>query len=293
MIGNISCGGSFGKETKYEMNRKKGRAAKYESQKTEAEKTAASEIKEPEIKVNQIDDDAIENSIQTKAKKKIAGTTAANEKENLARHDNSYLIKKTNLSSAPGNFNYKPEASEKLENVVSASQTIREKAAPYHEGERHRIIATNVAGETPNEIAAHLKAVAEQNPKISKPAVKISISASKNDNVTVAQWREIGKGALKELGYENSPFSIIQHRDREHDHIHILTSKVDIFGRTVDDSQSKMKLENYLRETEIKYGFEITQSSQETLRAAPKRGEARTVSGKRRSFDKNEFADKS
>lgn len=249
MIGNISCGVSFGKETKYEMNKKKGQSAKYEPQKTEAEKTAA-EDKASEIKASQIESEAVENSFQAKNKERAAGNGAA-QKESLSPQ----------------------KAGEKRKNVFSALQVPKENAPPYREGERHRILAANVAGETPRQIARHLKAVAEQNPKVSKPAVKISISASKNDKVTAEQWRKIGKGALKELGYQNSPFLIVQHRDREHDHIHILTSRIDVFGKTVNDSQSKLKLENFLRETEIKYNFEITQSSRKTLRAAPKRGE--------------------
>ena len=144
---------------------------------------------------------------------------------------------------------------------------------PFKDGERHRILATNVAAETPQEFAQFLKAVAEQNPNTLKPVVKISISADKKDEVTPEQWIEIGKDALKELGYEDSPFLIVQHRDREHDHVHILTSKVTILGETVDDSNDKHKLENVMRKTEEKYGFHKTKSSQETLRSAPSRRE--------------------
>lgn len=162
---------------------------------------------------------------------------------------------------------------EKLETKATELKKSESGVPPFRDGERHRILATNVAAETPQEFAQFFKAVAEQNPNTLKPVVKISISADKKDEVTPEQWIEIGKDALKELGYENSPFLIVQHRDREQDHVHLLTSKITILGETVDDSNDKHKLENVMRKTEEKYDFYKTKSSQDTLRSAPSRRE--------------------
>jgi len=153
-----------------------------------------------------------------------------------------------------------------------------ESAAPYGEGKRHRIIGGNMSGQTPTELAREFDAIREQRPDISTPVHHVSISAKEGEKITIEQWQKIAAKYTDLMGFSNSAYVVVQHRDAERndqlrDHIHILTSRVDVAGKVVSEWQSKRRAEDVLREVEIEYDLVRVPSSQETIRAAPTRGE--------------------
>jgi hypothetical protein len=75
------------------------------------------------------------------------------------------------------------------------------------------------------------------------------------------------------MGYGNSPFVVIQHTDTEHDHVHIVASRIDVQGKVVSDFQSKMRAEAVMREVEREHNLVQVKRSHEIERAAPTRGE--------------------
>lgn len=238
MIGNISTGGSFGKECGYELGNKKEeeqekRNHEKEEQPPSPEKMTATAHSERSDDVSDSISDSIENTFAPES--------------DVARHTN--------------------------ENKFFQVDVPNPDELPYEENSRARIIATNVVADNPKEFAQAFKAIAKQNPNIKKPVVIMSISADKRDKVSAVGWYLITKDILEKMGYKDSLFLVVQHRDREHDHIHILTSKVDILGNTVKDSNSKRRLEKVIREIEEKYNLHKTQASAKTTHAALSRRE--------------------
>lgn len=75
------------------------------------------------------------------------------------------------------------------------------------------------------------------------------------------------------MGYGDAPYVVIQHRDGARDHVHILTSRVDVRGNVVSDWKCKERAEGVLREIEKGHGLERVTPSRDVLRAAPSRGE--------------------
>ncbi len=41
---------------------------------------------------------------------------------------------------------------------------------------------------------------------------------------------------MKTLGYENQPFAVYRHFDKEHPHIHIVSSQINSDGNKISDS---------------------------------------------------------
>lgn len=148
-----------------------------------------------------------------------------------------------------------------------------EHAPPYGEGERHRIIGGNLSGQSREEMAQEFEAIRRQRPNITKPVHHVSLSVGESDRLTIRQWKEIAAKYVEGMGFKDAPYVVVQHRDGKTDHIHILTSRVDVRGKVVSEWQSKARAENLLREIEREYGLEQVKSSREVARAAPKRGE--------------------
>jgi hypothetical protein len=159
------------------------------------------------------------------------------------------------------------------EKLKDALLTPGEAAPPFEAGERHRIIGGNMSGDTRAELAREFGAISRQRPDIGKPVHHASLSAGQNDKISVEQWNEIAEKYVERMGFADAPYVVIQHRDGKTDHIHILTSRVDLEGKVVSDWQCKKRAEKVIREIEREHGLEQVKPSSEVERAAPKRGE--------------------
>ena len=107
--------------------------------------------------------------------------------------------------------------------------------AGFAQGQRARLLAANVAGDSPVEIAREFEKVAALRPGISEPVHKVSISLKPGEHLETRQWLEVGLSYLEAMGYKDAPFLIAQHREKEHEHIHIVASRVDFNGAVVSD----------------------------------------------------------
>lgn len=159
------------------------------------------------------------------------------------------------------------------ERLKETIPTPEERAPGYLEGERHRIIGGNMSGQTRTELTREFETISRQRPDIEKPVHHVSLSAGERDELSVAEWREIAAKYVEGMGYKDAPYVVIQHRDRPRDHVHILTSRVDVKGKVVSDWRCKQRAETVIREIEREYGLEQVKSSREVKRAAPNRGE--------------------
>lgn len=113
----------------------------------------------------------------------------------------------------------------------------------FADGARARLLATNVTGDSALKIANEFEKVARQRPGIKEPVHKVSISLKPDEHLETYQWLEVGKSYLEAMGYADAPFLIAQHREKDHEHIHIVTSRVDFNGKVIPDWLEKKTLE--------------------------------------------------
>lgn len=129
-------------------------------------------------------------------------------------------------------------------------------ALNYLLGERGQIIGGNMAGRTARELAAEFKHVRLLRPKVGKAVVHIPLSAHPSDRpLTDAEMAAIAERVATALGYEHSPRVVIRHHDTEHQHIHLLLSKIDSNGQAVSDAHDYRKAEQVLRQIELDHGL--------------------------------------
>jgi hypothetical protein len=141
------------------------------------------------------------------------------------------------------------------------------------EGERHRLIGGNMAGRNARELAREFEVFREQRPEIKKPVHHASLSAARGEQLTAGEWNEIAEKYVRRMGFKDSPYVVIRHEDTEHDHVHIVTSRVDAHAKVVSDFRSKARAEEFVRDIEDEYDLVRVRRSRDTGRAAPKRGE--------------------
>lgn len=135
------------------------------------------------------------------------------------------------------------------------------------------LIDSNMAGTQPLELSKQFLTVAHLNERVSRRCAHIVISINKNESLSNSQYRQVTQEFLKDLGYlsseershNTSQFIAIRHRDRSHEHIHIVTSRIQHNGTTVNDSYDFFKAEVSTRRISAQMGLEITPVSSNAI----------------------------
>jgi hypothetical protein len=101
------------------------------------------------------------------------------------------------------------------------------------------------------DIAADMGSLAHD--RTSKPVFHASLSLPPGERLDDAQWLRAASHYLEGLGYSDVPFVVYRHTDREHDHIHIVASRVTYDGKLVSDSNDRQRGMALCREIEKLY----------------------------------------
>lgn len=90
------------------------------------------------------------------------------------------------------------------------------------------------------EFENYLRKYSERNNNIKKPQFH-GILSSKG---RIHSYEELKQSALEimyKLGYEGNPILIYEHHDTDNNHVHIVSSRVDIYGKKIKDSHEKRR----------------------------------------------------
>lgn len=113
------------------------------------------------------------------------------------------------------------------------------------------------------DIGKQFKDQANENRKVSKPVMHLTVNFKANDHISKLQQEEFVKRILKEMGVkdDNHQYLAVRHQDK-HPHYHLIINRVGFDGKTLSDSNSKLRigtacdkvekemgLDNYLAET--------------------------------------------
>lgn len=116
--------------------------------------------------------------------------------------------------------------------------------------------------------AAELAAYRKLRPRLGKAVFHCSLAIGKEDNLTGEQWQAIAAKYIENMGFGDAPYTLVRHKDADHDHVHIVASRVRSDGSVVSDSKDFKKTENILREIEVEYGLtQVTNSAEAEVKA--------------------------
>jgi Relaxase/Mobilisation nuclease domain len=87
------------------------------------------------------------------------------------------------------------------------------------------------------------------------------------------------------MGFEKNLYFAASHSDRNHFHLHIAASRINIDGECVSDWYDKRRLEKVLRNLESQFGLTSIPCSWEVERTAPSTGQKRRMMREKREFE--------
>ena len=139
--------------------------------------------------------------------------------------------------------------------------------------EKGALLDTNMAGETPRELAAEFGAIRALRPTLGKAVLHVSLTAAPGEQLSDDQWRDIGQQYLAGMGFSEHQYVLTRHTDTAHDHIHLVANRIGFDGQVVSDSHDYPRQEQLMREIEREYGLQAVAPSLEAERHAPTKGE--------------------
>lgn len=104
-------------------------------------------------------------------------------------------------------------------------------------------------------VSRTFEADASVNTNVVNKGVHLKISLHPDDVVSNSEFKECVKYTLDKLGFENCSFAAWRHHDEPHPHVHVIASRVNVFGSVVSDSFDGIKMRIISRELEEKFGW--------------------------------------
>lgn len=87
------------------------------------------------------------------------------------------------------------------------------------------------------------------------PFIHISLNPHPDDKLTDDQLTEISREYMDRLGYGEQPYIVFKHGDLAREHIHIVSLRVDVNGRKINDSFEHRRSKEITNDLEQRYGL--------------------------------------
>ena len=138
-------------------------------------------------------------------------------------------------------------------------------------------IGGNMAGDDPRSLAREFGITRALREDIEKPCYHISLALPKGEELDTKQWERIAGKYLSRMGIDPTEhqYILVQHKDTEFNHIHILTSRIALNGGVWKPEFDKMKSKDICRQIEKEHGLT-------TISNEKKQYQARTTQAERR-----------
>lgn len=130
------------------------------------------------------------------------------------------------------------------------------------EKDRGQVLATNLAGTSPREWAAEIGAFRRLRPSFRKAVFHASLSLAPEDRIlTDDEFAELSRRFLDGMGFKESPFLIVRHHDTDHQHVHLVASRIDAHGKPVSDARDHHRARALAKELEAAFGLRQLKTS--------------------------------
>lgn len=121
------------------------------------------------------------------------------------------------------------------------------------------VLGGNMAGLTLAELAAEFDAAREANTRVKTPVWHCSLSLPPGERRTPQEWNQMGASLLAKLGLDKDrPWLLVAHNDTDHQHAHLVTSRVDYSGEVWYGHWAINNLLRAKAEVEKEFGLQIT-----------------------------------
>jgi len=138
-------------------------------------------------------------------------------------------------------------------------------------------IGGNMAGDDPRSLAREFGITRALREDIKKPCYHISLALPKGETLDSKQWERIAGKYLSRMGIDPlaHQYILVQHKDTEFNHIHILTSRIALNGGVWKPEYDKMKSKDICRQLEKEHGLTVISNEKRQYRAQTTQRERR------------------
>jgi len=141
--------------------------------------------------------------------------------------------------------------------IAKKGRGFRGLAAYLLRGGRGVVVAGPMAGRNARELAREFGVLRQLNPRLTKAVGHMMLSLAGGEALTDEQWSDVARFYVEGMGFANAPWLGVLHRDTDHEHLHIMASRVDFDGKTVSDANDFRRSEQLVRAIEKKYGLRV------------------------------------
>lgn len=141
------------------------------------------------------------------------------------------------------------------------------------EKEGGKLIGGNMLGETPRELSAEFAESRKLRPNLERAVYHASLSLPVGEKLSDEKWATVAEQYVHKMGFEKSQYMVARHNDTEHDHIHIIASRIGLDGGYVSESNDYKRSEEIVRGLEREHGLTRVTPSHEVEKRALTRGE--------------------
>lgn len=139
------------------------------------------------------------------------------------------------------------------------------------------VIGGNMAGDDPRALSKEFGITRALREDIKKPCYHISLTLPRGETLDSKQWERIAGKYLSRMGIDplEHQYILVQHKDTEFNHIHILTSRIALNGGVWKPEYDKMKSKDICRQLEKEHGLTVISNEKRQYRAQTTQKERR------------------
>ena len=130
---------------------------------------------------------------------------------------------------------------------------------------RAEILAYNNCFGNKYELTEQLMDVARLSKRTEKPVLHLSLTLQPGEKLTRDQLIEAAHELAKEFKVNNNQYIIVEHKDTERQHIHVIANRVGYDGKAASTSNNYQKMQTLCRRLEKEYKLKEVLSSRRFL----------------------------
>jgi hypothetical protein len=136
-----------------------------------------------------------------------------------------------------------------------------QEAKKYPEETRASVLELNQVYGSSREMGKQMREVADDRKTVQKPVLHVQINFHPDEKLSRAQAEQAIDSILKDIGIEkdNHQYVVVQHKDKAHDHYHVVANRVSMDGELLNDHRIKDRLQVACDKVEKEQGLRQTQ----------------------------------
>ncbi|RZK77083.1 MAG: hypothetical protein EOO85_09705 [Pedobacter sp.] len=115
----------------------------------------------------------------------------------------------------------------------------------YPEETRAKLLELNQVYGSSREMGKQMREVADERKTAQKPVLHVQINFHPDEKLSRQQAEQAINSILKDIGIEkdNHQYVVVQHRDKAHDHYHVVANRIGMDGELLNDHRIKDRLQ--------------------------------------------------